>query len=94
MGMRRQPPFATLPLSGLGEGKRGTNMSIRKHILATCAVIALVPAISATASAKSFKAKYYKECYAGVKDVAKLVKPKESMQKKGEESLGPVWCNR
>ncbi|WP_262690355.1 hypothetical protein [Kordiimonas aestuarii] len=34
------------------------------------------------ANAKSFKAKYYKECYAGVKEVAPLVTPKESLQKK------------
>ncbi len=37
---------------------------------------------SDAANAKSFKAKYYKECYEGVKDVAPLVTPKTSLKEK------------
>lgn len=40
------------------------------------------------ANAKSFKAKYYKECYAGVKEVAPLVTPKESLSKKASKLGG------
>ena len=40
------------------------------------------------AEAKSFKAKYYKECYQGVKDVAPLVTPKESMKEKASKLGG------
>ncbi len=40
------------------------------------------------AHAKSFKAKYYKECYAGVADVAPLVTPKESLSKKASKLGG------
>lgn len=40
------------------------------------------------ANAKSFKAKYYKECYAGVADVAPLVTPKESLSKKASKLGG------
>lgn len=44
------------------------------------------------AEAKSFKAKYYKECYQGVKDVAPLVTPKESMKEKASK-LGGLFSS-
>ncbi len=44
------------------------------------------------AEAKSFKAKYYKECYEGVKDVAPLVTPKESVQEKASK-LGGLFSS-
>lgn len=52
-------------------------------IAAACAAIALSPLATSAVSAKSFKGKYYKECYAGMKEAAKLVKPKKAKKKGG-----------
>ena len=63
-------------------------MKTGKYLTVFGALTLLVPAYSSAAYAKSFKAKYYKECYADVKNVADLVKPKESMQKKAKKASG------
>jgi len=66
-----------------------------RKLTAYCATVALIAATAYApegAEAKSFKAKYYKECYAGVKDVAPLVTPKESMQQKASK-LGGLFSS-
>jgi hypothetical protein len=67
-----------------------------RKLTAYCATVALIAGTSFVAperaEAKSFKAKYYKECYTGVKDVAPLVTPKESMQQKASK-LGGLFSS-
>ncbi|MFC3052748.1 hypothetical protein [Kordiimonas pumila] len=63
-------------------------MRINKSIALGLTAITAVHLISAPASAKSFKAKYYKECYAEVDAVADLVKPTTSLSDTAGKATG------
>jgi len=63
-------------------------MVAREYLKVACVVLAASTVLSVDASAKSFKSKYYKECYADVRKAVKLITPKESMSAKANKLGG------